>query len=98
MPRSTIRKQLTACGTQGGGNSPGSGRAVAVARDGSKITLRWPCGYERTETLTNGVGRLKRPMSPDMVAFMSRYWEQGVTYECPRCRRAAMAAARKKNQ
>jgi hypothetical protein len=78
----TIKKPLTQCGAYGH-------RARVVARDGSNVTYRWPCGYERTEVLTNGVGKLKRPMSPDMVAFFSRYWSDGVTYECPRCRRAA---------
>jgi len=86
--RSKVRQPRTQCGLQGSRN--GAGRAKVIARDGSKITYRWPCGYERTEVLMQGVGKLKRPMSPDMVAFFSRYWSAGVTYECPRCRRAAM--------
>jgi hypothetical protein len=85
-----VRQPLTQCGLQG--SRDGAGRAKVIARDGNRLTYRWPCGYERTEVLMNGVGKLKRPMSPDMVAFFSRYWSQGVTYECPRCRRAAMKA------
>ena len=83
----TIKKPLTQCGMYGH-------RARVVARDGSNVTYRWPCGFERTEVLTNGVGKLKRPMAPDMVAFFSRYWSDGVTYECPRCRREAMKKAK----
>jgi hypothetical protein len=44
--------------------------------------------------MMTGVGRAKRPMSTDMVAFFARYWAQGVTYECPRCRREAMKKAK----
>lgn len=84
----TIKRPLTQCGMYGH-------RARVVARDGSNVTYRWPCGYERTEVLANGVGKLKRPMSPDMVAFFSRYWSDGVTYECPRCRRVAQRASKK---
>jgi hypothetical protein len=70
------------------------GRAVVIARDGNMVTFRWPCGYEKTEQMMTGVGRAKRPMSTDMVAFFARYWAQGVTYECPRCRREAMKKAK----
>jgi hypothetical protein len=83
-----VRKPLTQCGMYGN-------RARVVACNGSKVTYLWPCGYERTEVLTNGVGKMKRPMSPDMVTFFSRYWSNGVTYECPRCRRKAMTESRK---
>lgn len=79
----TIKKQLTSCGTLSGG------RARVIARDGNKLTYRWPCGYEKTEVLTAGPRGLRRPLSPDMVAFFSRYWGDGVTYECPRCRKEA---------
>jgi hypothetical protein len=85
-----VRQPLTHCGLQGSRN--GAGRAKVISRDGNKLTYRWPCGYERTEVLTHGVGKLKRPMSSEMVAFFSRYWSDGVTYECPRCRRAAIKA------
>jgi hypothetical protein len=91
MPRATIKKTLTQCGMLAS-TAPGSGRARVIARDGNKLTYRWPCGYERTEVLMQGPGRLRQPASPDMVAFFARYWAQGVTYECPRCRRAALKA------
>lgn len=78
----TIKKPLTQCGLYGN-------RAKVIARDGNKLTYRWPCGYEKTEVLMVGKGRLRKPLSTDMVAFFSRYWENGVTYECPRCRRKA---------
>jgi hypothetical protein len=87
----TIKKPLTQCGLQG--SRDGAGRAKVVARDGNRLTYRWPCGYEKTEVFTQGVGRLKKPASPEMAAFFSRYWSQGVTYECPRCRRAAKKKA-----
>ena len=86
----TIKRPLTQCGLYGH-------RAKVIARDGNKLTYRWPCGYERTEVLMNGPRGLRRPMSPGMVSFFSRYWSQGVTYECPRCRRLALAAAKKPN-
>jgi len=93
-----IKKRLTTCGSPVARRDLGGGRAVVIARDGSKLTYRWPCGYERTEVFTQGVGRLKRTASPEMVAFFARYWSQGVTYECPRCRRRAISDARKKKR
>jgi hypothetical protein len=84
-----IRQPLTMCGLQTARTELFSGRAKVISRDGNKLTFRWPCGYEKTETIMVGVGKLRRPMSADMVAFFSRYWANGVTYECPRCRRAA---------
>ena len=88
-----IKKQMTMCGTLGGG------RARVIAIDGNKLTYRWPCGYEKTEMLTVGPRQMRRPISPGMAAFFSRYWAegQGVNYECPRCRRRAFAAAKKKS-
>lgn len=77
-----IKKPKTQCGLYGN-------RAKVVARDGVTITYRWPCGYEKSEVLTIGAGKLKRPASADMVAFFEKYWADGVTYECPRCRRRA---------
>lgn len=88
-----VRKQLTLCGTLAR-RDLGGGRAVVIARDGNKLTYRWPCGYERTEVLMTGPRGMRKPMSDEMVAFFSRYWAQGVTYECPRCRRRAMAKKR----
>jgi hypothetical protein len=92
-----VKQPLTFCGLQ---MPPrlGGGRAKVIARDGNKLTYRWPCGYEKTEVFTQGVGKLKKPASPEMVAFFSRYWEQGVTYECPRCRRKELAAKKKKGR
>jgi hypothetical protein len=81
-----VRKPMTMCGLQ----MRGAGRAKVIGVDGNKLIYRWPCGYERAEVFTQGVGRLKRPASPEMVKFFARYWSQGVTYECPRCRRAAL--------
>jgi uncharacterized Fe-S cluster-containing protein len=95
MPRNTIKKQMTLCGTLARAEL-GGGRAKVIARDGNKLTYRWPCGYERTEVLMQGVGRLKKPMGDSMIAMFARYWAQGVTYECPRCRRLALAAAKKR--
>jgi len=83
----TIKRPMTQCGLYGH-------RAKVIAIDGNKLTYRWPCGYERAEVFTQGVGRLKKPASPEMVDFFSRYWAQGVTYECPRCRRTAMKTAK----
>jgi hypothetical protein len=85
----TIKRPLTRCGLYGH-------RAKVIARDGNNLTYRWPCGYERTEVLMNGPRGRRRPVSPDMVAFFARYWAQGVTYECPRCRRLASAKKAKK--
>lgn len=90
----SVKKQMTQCGRTGS-KSPGSGRARVIARDGNKLTYRWPCGYEKTEVLMQGVPGMKKPASDDTAAFFARYWRQGVIYECPRCRRRALAAMRK---
>jgi hypothetical protein len=37
-----------------------------------------------------GPGRLRKPADAWLVKFFSRYWSDGVTYECPQCRRAAL--------
>ena len=92
----TIKKQMTLCGTLARPEH-GGGRAKVIARDGDKLTYRWPCGYERTEVLMQGPRGARKPMSAEMIAFFSRYWSQGVTYECPRCRRLAIAEAKKKS-
>jgi hypothetical protein len=90
MARSTIKKHATTCGLLHGAG----GRAKVVGRDGNKLTYRWPCGYEKTEVLMHGPGRLRKPAPADLVAFFARYWAQGVTYECPRCRRKSLAEKR----
>lgn len=90
----TVKKRMTMCGSQAGRHALGIGRARVIARDGNKLTYRWPCGYERTEVLMTGPRGMRKPMSAEMVAFFSRYWAQGVTYECPRCRREAMKKAK----
>lgn len=82
MAMATIRKPLTQCGLYGN-------RAKVIASDGGNLTYRWPCGYERTEPLMQGPRGMKRPAPAAVVALFSRYWANGVTYECPRCRRAA---------
>ena len=87
----TVKKRMTLCGTQAR-RELGGGRAKVIARDGNKLTYLWPCGYERAEVLMAGPRGMRKPMSAEMVAFFSRYWAQGVTYECPRCRRAALKA------
>jgi hypothetical protein len=84
MARNTIKRALTQCGIWN--------RAKVIGRDGDKLTYRWPCGYERTEVFTQGVGRMKRPANAAIITMFARYWAQGVTYECPRCRRAALKA------
>ena len=67
---------------------------MVIASDGNKLTYRWPCGYEKTEVFMIGPGRLRKPADEGMVKFFFRYWSGGVTYECPRCRRAALKKAR----
>jgi hypothetical protein len=89
-----IKKRLTLCGTLAR-RELGGGRAIVIARDGNKLTYRWPCGYEKAEVMMTGPRGMRQPMSADMVAFFSRYWAQGVTYECPRCRREAAKKATK---
>ncbi len=83
-----VKKPLTTCGLYGN-------RAKVVSVEGNTLTYRWPCGYERAEVLMNGPRGLRRAVSPEMAAFFCRYWSQGVTYECPRCRRRAMMEVRK---
>ena len=82
-----FKKRMTLCGF--------IPRAKVVASEGGNLTFRWPCGHERTEPATIGKGKLKKPMGPAGIAIFSRYWAQGIAYECPRCRRAAIAAKRK---
>jgi hypothetical protein len=86
-----VKRPLTQCGLYGS-------RAKVIGRDGNTLTYRWPCGYERTETLMHGPGRLRKPADLSVVAFFSRYWSDGVTYECPRCRRKALRVAREAKQ
>lgn len=66
-------------------------RAWVESREGNRLTYVWPCGYRRTEVLTVGRGRLKKPAGESAAIFMARYWRkgQGVTYECPSCHRKA---------
>ena len=54
-------------------------RAVVVAQDGNKLTYRWPCG-------------MRRPASEWQVKFFSRYWADGVSYPCPKCKKAKKQA------
>jgi hypothetical protein len=82
-----VKRPKTQCGLYGR-------RAVVIASDGNKLTYRWPCGYEKTEVFMIGPGRLQKPADAGMVKFFVRYWSGGVTYECPRCRRAALKKER----
>lgn len=77
-----VKKPKTSCGLYGK-------RAVVIARDGNRLTFRWPCGYERTEVVMLGPAKLRRPMSDSQAAFFAKYWANGVTYECPKCRKCA---------
>jgi hypothetical protein len=81
-----VKKRATLCGF--------IPRAKCIASESGTLTFLWPCGYQRTETATIGKGKLKKPMGPAALAIFSRYWSQGVAYECPRCRRAALAKRR----
>jgi hypothetical protein len=87
----TIKRPKTLCGLYGN-------RAKVVSIDGNRLTYRWPCGHERTEVLMQGPRGLRKPASDETAAFFAKYWAQGVTYECPRCRRKALAAAKKPNK
>ena len=78
-----IKRPHTQCGLYGN-------RSKVVARDGNKLTYRWPCGYERTEVLMQGPKGHKQPAPLQVVEMFSRDWANGVTYECPRCRREAL--------
>lgn len=82
-------QQGTVCGLAGH-------RAKVIARDGSTLTYRWPCGYEKTEVMMIGPGRLRRPADEATMKFFARYWANGVTYQCPRCLREAKKAKKKK--
>ena len=86
MKYKTIQ-QGTVCGLAGS-------RAKVIAQDGNKLTYRWPCGYEKTEVMTIGHGHLKKPADAATMKFFSRYWANGVTYQCPRCLREAKKAKR----
>ncbi len=85
-----VRKQLTLCGIRP--------RAwVAERRVGAQLTYEWPCGYRKTEPLMVGKGRRTTVAGESVATFMARYWRKeygDVTYECPRCRRAARRAIR----
>jgi hypothetical protein len=70
-------------------------RAKVVAREGDRLTFLWPCGHKRTEVFTIGKGRFRKTPSPSTVAMFARYWADGVTYECPRCRREAIRGEKK---
>jgi hypothetical protein len=83
----TLKRPKTQCGLYGQ-------RAKVIGSDGNKLTYRWPCGYEKTEMLMVGPGRLRKPADAGLVKFFVRYWGSGVTYECPRCRRAAIKKER----
>lgn len=83
-----IKRPATQCGLYGN-------RAKVVARNGSALTYRWPCGYEKTQPLTIGPRGMKKPVGEEMAALFARYWSDGVTFECPRCRRKALALKRK---
>jgi hypothetical protein len=93
MTMAATKKPLTLCGRHP--------RACVVGRDGIRLTFRFPCGYERTEVLTVGrVGGRKLEASPAVAARFASYWSKensGVEYECPRCRRAALAASKQTN-
>jgi len=78
-----VKHSETQCGLYGA-------RAKVIAINGNKLTYRWPCGYEKTEVLMVFPGRLRKPADYWQVKFFSRYWADGVTYECPRCRRHAL--------
>jgi hypothetical protein len=82
-----VKRSKTQCGLYGR-------RAKVIASDGNQLTYRWPCGYEKTEVFMVGPGRLRKPADAWQVKFFSRYWVDGVNYECPRCRRAALKKER----
>jgi hypothetical protein len=67
-------------------------RAIVVAQDGNRLTYLWPCGYKRTETLMTGPRGMRQPASEWQVKFFSRYWSDGVSYPCPRCKKAQKQA------
>jgi hypothetical protein len=75
---------VTTCGT--------IKRAIVIAQDGNKLTYRWPCGFEKTETLMAGPRGMRRPASEWQVKFFSRYWADGVSYPCPKCKKAKKQA------
>ena len=77
-------QQGTICGLAGH-------RAKVIARDGNRLTYRWPCGYEKTEVFMLGKP-LNKPADEQTVRFFARYWADGVTYQCPRCLQAAKRA------
>jgi len=83
MARDAVKQPKTQCGLYGQ-------RAKVIASVGNTLTYRWPCGYEKTEVFMVGPGRLRKPADAWQVKFLSRYWSDGVTYECPQCRRAAL--------
>lgn len=62
-------------------------RAKVVSRDGNKLTYRFPCGYEQTEVLMHGKGKMRKPADDWTLKFFARYWGDGVIYQCPKCLR-----------
>lgn len=63
-------------------------RADCEYLGGSRVKYTYPCGHTRTETVTVGRGRLKRTLSPDMVAKLARYWSMNKVLVDPcRCGR-----------
>lgn len=63
-------------------------RARGEYLGGSDVKYTWPCGHWRRETVLNGAPgpRGKKPMEPNMVRFLARYWHQGVQVgPCPTC-------------
>lgn len=82
------KAQVTLCGIRP--------RAFVASHQGHLFTFRWPCGYQRTEPFLVGPKGHQKPAGAAQVAFHAKYWRegQGVSYECPRCRRAALKLAR----
>ena len=76
-----MKQPLTLCGIRP--------RAWVISHAGAAFTYEWPCGYTKTETLLDRV--TKKPVGDFAAAFYAKYWRQGqgVTYECPQCRRKA---------
>jgi hypothetical protein len=77
-----MRVTGTSCGRPSTPKGDG-GRAKAIAVEGNRVTFLWPCGYQRTEVMRHKV--LRKPMTDSEVAFLARYWADGVTYPCPKC-------------
>jgi hypothetical protein len=80
------RPILTQCGIRP--------RAFVSEYLGNEFTFQFPCGYTKTEVLMVGHGAYKQPAGSYAAAFFAKYWRQGqgVSYECPRCRRRQLRA------